>query len=337
MKLPSAPVALFGSLIAAGVTVFAVERWVKRERVRRLLRLSLSCKILDARHRNAFIQRRLRGSHNIESRDLIGEGGVARWHELPDRQEPLLVVCDNQIAADAICARHRNVVGILYDCPATWNAASEMCVMEHGPEGRVEPLFTPLPFLRENIEMIEDALQGNKRDCVDVGCGVGRDVAFLANRGWHVVGIDNLRKVLDAASSMMERMSITSRVSLLEGKVMKTGAIKFADEEVAASALGTKTFGLVIIVRFLERAAWQTLENLVDPKGGFICICTFVLEADGSWPHHSPKTNGKILLPGELADRFSAARGWKIVADEVHRLYDGRPLNCFLARRVCES
>jgi hypothetical protein len=52
-------------------------------------------------------------------------------------------------------------------------------------------------------------------------------------------------------------------------------------------------FSLALIVRFLERAALLQLGELVHP-GGYLLHCTFQLEADGSWPHHSPKRLDKV-------------------------------------------
>jgi hypothetical protein len=53
------------------------------------------------------------------------------------------------------------------------------------------------------------------------------------------------------------------------------------------------TFSLVLIVRFLERGALLQLGELVHP-GGYLLHCTFQLEADSSWPHHSPKRLDKV-------------------------------------------
>ena len=53
------------------------------------------------------------------------------------------------------------------------------------------------------------------------------------------------------------------------------------------------TFGLVLIVRFLERAGLERFGSYVAP-GGCILHCTFQTEADGTWPHASPKRLDKV-------------------------------------------
>lgn len=52
------------------------------------------------------------------------------------------------------------------------------------------------------------------------------------------------------------------------------------------------------------------------------------------WPHDSPKDPKKILRRGELARYFGDRHGFEVLEDSVERLPDGRPVACFLARRV---
>ncbi|CAM9831077.1 unnamed protein product [Ascophyllum nodosum] len=43
-------------------------------------------------------------------------------------------------------------------------------------------------------------------------------------------------------------------------------------------------YGLVVVVRFLERAAFETLARLVDPRGGYLLVSTFVEEETEALP-----------------------------------------------------
>lgn len=177
-----------------------------------------------------------------------------------------------------------------------------------------------------------------------------------------------------------------------------------------------EAYGLVVAIRFLERSAYDTLARLVDPRGGYILLSTFIeeeretpalatggsgrsgmgrlrsaphsntkkkgqggagtlsrrrvlvgteeegvateaaragnkkkemrgsaaaaLEAAAAaatmarWPHNSPKDPKKILRRGELARYFGDRHGFEVLEDSVERLPDGRPVACFLARRV---
>lgn len=52
------------------------------------------------------------------------------------------------------------------------------------------------------------------------------------------------------------------------------------------------------------------------------------------WPHASPRDPKKILRRGELARYFGGRHGFEVLEDSVERLPDGRPVACFLARKV---
>lgn len=160
----------------------------------------------------------------------------------------------------------------------------------------------------------------------------------------------------------------------------------------------------MVAIRFLERSAFDTLARLVDPRGGYILLSTFIEEeretprktvGDGGgdestgggvgssgvgrekeggsprfaavrvggtsrknnkhgstaatleaaiaaatlarWPHASPRDYKKILRRGELARYFGDRHGFEVLEDSVARLPDGRPVACFLARRVSEK
>lgn len=188
----------------------------------------------------------------------------------------------------------------------------------------------------------------------------------------------------------------------------------------------------MVTVRFLERAAFETLARLVDPRGGYLLLSTFIEEEEeeevdvmpegasvesspsyvlasatrslleetavtikagqgdvsgnggmvsrggsysrcgiarpegarpcvvagggpGSagavskqrgasaatwtmtrWPHETPRDPNKVLRRGELARVFGERLGFEVVEDSVERLADGRPVACFLARKVSE-
>lgn len=68
---------------------------------------------------------------------------------------------------------------------------------------------------------------------LDIGCGAARNAVPLAKQGWHVVGVDTSRPMLDAAAARAAVEGVSDRVRLLEG---------------AATALpaGTATVDLVV-------------------------------------------------------------------------------------------
>jgi SAM-dependent methyltransferase len=89
-----------------------------------------------------------------------------------------------------------HVSACLHDTPALWSAAAALSVLEQGPPADPQQLarrclFAPSNLLAANINRVEAALtqacqqQQQQRVCfraLDVGCGSGRDVAWLASR-----------------------------------------------------------------------------------------------------------------------------------------------------------
>jgi hypothetical protein len=67
-----------------------------------------------------------------------------------------------------------------------------------------------------------------------------------------------------------------------------------AGAKAAGAATMATSYGMVMAIRFLERGALAAMGRLVDANGGFLLHCTFQLEADGTWPHASPKRADKV-------------------------------------------
>ncbi len=108
---------------------------------------------------------------------------------------------------------------------------------------------------------------------LDVGCGSGRDTVYLASRGWHVVGLDNLAAALERARQLAGRFGCGGRVDLLQCDVRERGAIERlllrrgagpgADQRV----LG---FDMILVVRFIERPLMPALVGALREGGYFV-------------------------------------------------------------------
>lgn len=78
----------------------------------------------------------------------------------------------------------------------------------------------------------------------------------------------------------------------------------------------------------------------ISLKKGAIAAAAAAAEAAAimaRWPHETPRDASKILRRGELARVFGGRHGFEILEDSVERLPDGRPISCFLARKVSDS
>jgi SAM-dependent methyltransferase len=124
---------------------------------------------------------------------------------------------------------------------------------------------------------------------LDVACGSGRHLRWLAARGFAVTGVDRD----DAALAGLHGL----------------GRIIVADLEAAPWPLPGQRFDAVVVTHYLWRALLPVLrESLAD--GGVLIYETF---ADGQQTVGRPSRPEFLLQPGEL---LQAAAGLRVVAYE---------------------
>lgn len=118
---------------------------------------------------------------------------------------------------------------------------------------------------------------------LDIACGTGGSLEWLAQRGWHVTGVDISSTALAQARGRLEANGLLDRVTLIE-----------ADLDVWRPVEG---YDLVTCFFFLDRRLWPALRAAVRP-GGLICLSTY---HTGRLVEH-PETNpAHLLAPGELS------------------------------------
>jgi SAM-dependent methyltransferase len=124
---------------------------------------------------------------------------------------------------------------------------------------------------------------------LDVACGSGRHLRWLAGQGFAVTGVDRDEAALAPLRGL--------------------GEIIVADLEGAAWPLPGRRFDAVLVTNYLWRALLPVLcESLAD--GGVLIYETF---ADGQQTVGRPSRPDFLLQPGEL---LAAAAGLRVVAYE---------------------
>lgn len=124
---------------------------------------------------------------------------------------------------------------------------------------------------------------------LDLACGSGRHVRWLASQGFRVTAIDR-----DAAALEPLRALAEVRVADLEGEVWP---------------LDGERFEAVVVTNYLWRPTWPQLRaTLAD--GGVLIYETFAL---GHERFGRPSRPDFLLRPGEL---LALAQGWHVVAYE---------------------
>jgi SAM-dependent methyltransferase len=124
---------------------------------------------------------------------------------------------------------------------------------------------------------------------LDVACGSGRNLRWLADTGWHVTGVDR-----DTAATEPLR---------------ELGEIVDADIENGPWPLPGREFDLVVVCNYLWRPLVVTVKAAVKP-GGWLIWETF---ADGQQTIGRPSRPDFLLQRGEL---LRLCGGWRIVAYE---------------------
>jgi len=185
------------------------------------------------------------------------------------------------------------------------------------------------------MEMNDETLP---KHAIDLGCGGGRDVAWLRSRGWSVLAVDRSTELIARTEQLSRRLysqgdgddemnnNNDNNFGMVSTETRTFGAHTTNDQE----WLREKAAYLVIVVRFLRRPLLYHLGAAVKENG----IIAYEHFLDGCEKFGSPKNKAQMLRHGELAKLFSPQNGFRIILDQVHHLADGRPVSRFIAQRL---
>ncbi|KAI8049979.1 hypothetical protein BDF22DRAFT_697738 [Syncephalis plumigaleata] len=315
-------------------------------------------RVMDTRTKEQFEQRQLQYSVSIPYNELD-----KHWSELPSRNSPfalLLPLQENTMdEKDSVLYKLRvrgwTPTVVLWDQPLLWSVATSMGLTISNSTDIISRsirfLFTPCPFLEEQIPRIETLKGTNNvnisvsgqsplvfRLC-DIGCGSGRDVAWMlarssksqhhhssSNYSWNAHAIDAWQGAVKRTCQLLASRHFTTERARSNGNIRyydngasssnvtstadATSSLMVNDQSTAKQLMETSTYDLVIAVRFLERAAFPHIDSWVAPDG----VCDYEQPA------------GR-----ELAMYFGESRGYTVMEDRIDWTEDGRPLNSFLA------
>ena len=222
---------------------------------------------------------------------------------------------------------------------ATVAAANAAGVRLDLDQSNSRPLWLPSPALLRAIDEIESGLRelhGSTADerafrAVDLACGCGRDVVFLARRpNWAtVVGVDYLPKQIEALCELASRENVRHLVQPLEHDLEAGGGLPSAD------LLAPGSFDLVTVARYLHRPLLPQLATLLRP-GGYLVYHTFMKGCELT-PVGRPKRDQFLLQAGELRRVYADQLGFEVVLDLEEPIHDGRPCSFFVARKRLDA
>jgi SAM-dependent methyltransferase len=129
------------------------------------------------------------------------------------------------------------------------------------------------------------------RRALDLACGSGRHLRWLAARGWAVHGVDRVAAALEPLRAL--------------------GEVTVADLESGPWPLGGRGYDLVVVTNYLWRPRFAELLATVDASGWWVHE-TF---AEGHEAIGRPSNPDFLLRPGELL-HVAGAAGLRVIGYE---------------------
>ena len=146
---------------------------------------------------------------------------------------------------------------------------------------------------------------------LDIACGHGRHMKFLASLGHQVTGIDRSPDAIDSASAWGE--AILADIENGPWPLMQNSQNPKNTQSSAIPA--ARQFGAVIVTNYLWRPLFGVMAQSLAP-GGILIYETF---ARGNETVGKPSRPDFLLEPGELIQAFS---GLRLIAYECGFLAD---------------
>lgn len=134
---------------------------------------------------------------------------------------------------------------------------------------------------------------------LDIACGAGSALLWLAQRGWRVTGVDISATALALAQARLDAAGLLDRATLLAA-------------DLDAWRPAAESVDLITCFYFLDRRLWPALRAAVRP-GGMICLSTYHTGRLADRPDTNPD---HLLQPGELA-ALVQGWGWNLLAAQV--------------------
>jgi len=293
----------------------------------------------------------LRSSEDYATAHLIPSTSIPlstleqRFSQLPPRTShtSFLLLTEpnaqfNDIPVSALLrSRGWNLTGVIelpVHADQFWNHARDLNVLGTGSQG-AELLFLPSPIVGAWSTWIEDSLLRIGRDearVLDIGCGSGRDLGFLANRQfpWKITGVDNWKKALERAEVMVTSINSGRLENLVHAEVNEDSGEIIPCTPDCNRRLPRHIFDLVIIIRFFPKELFSSIHRYVR-EGGYLLFSHFTDPLPGR-SYENPPPN-KRVRPVEVEELLlESSRDWKILQAEYSECEDGRRLWDVVAR-----
>lgn len=276
-----------------------------------------STAIIDCRSQQQYQQGHIQGATHIPVTQLF-----SRMHELPRRAFPINICVTADIEEQAISFLHSK--GYEIQQVITWQPTLSKKLdaiqrLEHGAQSR--QLWQAAPIIQHFIKQTSKQLNIAPGTGLDIACGSGRDMVYMAQHDWKMHGVDYLPDALNRAQSLAQNNQVSIQTYQQNLQNIDTPFQTLSLEQQFPSA-----FDFISVSRYLHRPLLQYLSPLLQP-GGVLIYQTFM---QGCEKISSPKNPHFLLRKDELRHQFIDL---EIILDEVEHLDDGRPISRFIARK----
>lgn len=269
--------------------------------------------LIDCRPLAAYCTGHIKGACSLPAEQLF-----ERMHELPKRQRALTLCGTEQDLAAAmtyLIDRGHTVTEQIIWTDQLKQQLAATGQLETG--SRSAQFWQPAPLWQRFVEEIAPANHIQPGRGLDIACGAGRDMVYLAQHGWQMTGVDRSEDALQRVAVLAEHSGVDVETLQCD---LETGSDPF-------TAFGEGGFDLVSVARYLHRPLFPYLKKLLKP-GGIIIYQTFIQGCENT-PVGRPRNPAFLLKEGELAATFA---DYDILLDEVEILEDGRPVAAFIAK-----
>jgi SAM-dependent methyltransferase len=215
-----------------------------------------------------------------------------------------------------------------------WEYVKTIGLLGSGNEGS-ELLFRPSTVLGAWVERIEETLTRVDGTVLDIGCGSGRDMGYLASRHfpWFVTGLDNWEQALKRAEIMVTSINVNRFRKVIYAKVDDSGAVLPLSPLAESILQNLEPFSLVLVIRYFPRSLFKKLHKFLQP-GGYLIFSHFTTPAPPKNDYISPPQE-KRVQPREVEELLrSSCPEWVILQANYSECEDGRTVWDVVARLV---
>jgi tellurite methyltransferase len=268
---------------------------------------------IDIRPESAFLQGHRRDSVHFEGVLSLSE----RQYELPDTQYGMTIVYESEQEADLLS--WIKTKGYLLAKLQLWSSEfKQQLILQQtlAMGSNFAYVWRPSTVVQRFVDEVTLPDAPLLRKGLDIGCGAGRDMVYLAMQGWQMTGVDVRFEMLEKSQRLASRQQV-----LIHTWQRDCEGVADPFEDLADASVG-----MINVARYLHRPLFSVFKRLLAPQG-YLIYHTFM---QGCETFGSPKNPRFLLAPNELAAIFS---DYHILWDEVITLADGRPMSAFIARK----